>query len=165
MAPRPNERQKRFAELIHQGKPTSQAHRMAGYKPCSWNPYRNLKKPAVQAHLRKLEARTMRKYDITVEKILTDLEEARELAKQQRLPAAMISASMASAKMVGLAPDKVEVKQIDDMDLVELARHVRETLGEAADPVLKMLGLDADAPPVAPEEPKWETFPATGTVQ
>ena len=50
--------------------------------------------------------RTQRGARITVDTIIRELNEARELAKRINNPSAMVSASMAKAKLCGLAVDR-----------------------------------------------------------
>lgn len=157
-----NPRQKLFAELVHHhGMSPHKAYHEAGYSPSRWSPYRVAKAPGVQAYIRKLEERAMRKNDITVEKILTDLESARSLAMGEGQASAAVNATMAQAKVVGLIVERVERKDVSDMDMKELVGAVREVFGDQGEPLIKALGIEKPEP----EPEKWPDFPPMGTVQ
>lgn len=57
-----------------------------------------------------LKERALKRYDITVDDLIFELEEAREMGKLNSQPSAMVSASMGKAKLLGLITDKQEVK-------------------------------------------------------
>jgi hypothetical protein len=139
-------RQKRFAELIQEGKPISTAYVEAGYKHDKhWgNPYRLYTgNDRVQEYISDLERRALEQHDIDVHKLVNDLQEAMDLARKTRNPGAMIQAAMAQAKLCGLVVDKREVsKSIDRMDMDEVIAEIRNRMGDKANEVLKLLGLD-----------------------
>jgi phage terminase small subunit len=139
-------RQKRFAELIHAGKPISTAYVEAGYKhdKCWGNPYRLLTgNDRVKQYISDLERETRTRHDLTVDAILTDLETARLMAEQNRNPGAMITASMAQAKLCGLVVDKREIeKPIERMSHEEVVNLIREHMGDKADALLEFLELE-----------------------
>ena len=96
-----------------------------------------------------LEKRALRRSDLTVEKLINDLEAAKERAARIDQPASMIQASLAQAKIVGLLNDRVEVKSVDAMGMSELINALREVMGDGADIVLRQLGIE----PATPKEP------------
>lgn len=145
-APR-EQRLRRFVQLVHQGNPAREAYVMAGYKSFHSHAYRSLKNPSAQRLFRQLEARTrMRRNDITVDKIVDDLEEALTKAKANNQAAAMVQASMAQAKLCGLVVDRQETRNVSDMNLDELVKKLREALGTQADVVLAALGIISEKP-------------------
>ncbi len=64
----------------------------------------------VAARIDKLKQRALKRYDLTVDDIITELEEAREIAKETKTSAAMVSASMGKAKLLGLVTDNISAK-------------------------------------------------------
>jgi hypothetical protein len=99
----------------------------------------------VKQYLSELEAQTMKRHKVTIDSLLTELEEARLNAKTTRQPAAEISAVMGKAKLAGLLVDKQEIKDVSNMNMEELIQSVRDKLGDQAEIVLKALGLAPQA--------------------
>jgi hypothetical protein len=140
-----SERQKSFARLVHEQVPPYRAYALAGYRRHHSNAYRLREKEGVKRYLGELEAQTMKRHEVTVDSLLTELEEARLNAKTTKQPGAEISAVMGKAKLTGLLVDRQEIKDVSKMNPEELVQAVRDNLGDEADVVLKALGLDADA--------------------
>ena len=85
--------------------------------------------------------------DITEDKILTDYEEALQLAKAQAKPNAIIKAATAQAKLVGLLKDRIETKNVNDFEnlksIDDILQKVADEAGtEAAAALAKAFGLD-----------------------
>jgi len=53
------------------------------------------------------------KHAVTVDSLIEELEEARELAKETGTPSALVAATMGKAKLSGLDIDKVEISGAD----------------------------------------------------
>ena len=70
--------------------------------------------------------------DVTEDKILTDYEEALQLAKAQAKPNAIIKAATAQAKLVGLLKDRIETKNVNDFEDME---NIDDILQKVADEV------------------------------
>jgi len=113
------------------------------------NPYRLTENDRVKRHMADLERRALKRHDITVDKIIDDLEDARQVAKTATQPSAMIQASLGQAKVCGLIVDKHETRNIEDMDKSQVIQALREALGDKADAVLATLGLNEQAAPQA----------------
>lgn len=64
----------------------------------------------VAARINELKERALKRYDLTVDDIISELEEAREIAKETKTSAAMVSASMGKAKLLGLVTDNISAK-------------------------------------------------------
>lgn len=64
----------------------------------------------VAARIDKLKQRALKRYDLTVDDIISELEEAREIAKETKTSAAMVSASMGKAKLLGMVVDNVSAR-------------------------------------------------------
>ena len=83
---------------------------------------REMAKVKVTSRLAELQMEAAERSQVTVESITKELEEAREVAKDEKQGAAMTSASMGKAKVNGLLVDKVDasltvVVRADDADL------------------------------------------------
>ncbi|MDC9728347.1 MAG: terminase small subunit [Methyloprofundus sp.] len=63
----------------------------------------------VASRIDELKAAHYERHAITVDSIAKELEEARQLAKDNQIPSAMIQASMGKAKLFGLITDKKEL--------------------------------------------------------
>jgi phage terminase small subunit len=140
-----SERQKSFARLVHEQIPPYRAYALAGYRPHPSNPYRLREDERVQQYLSELEAQTMERHEVTVDSLLTELEEARLNAKAAKQPSSEVSAVMGKAKLAGLLVDRQEIKDVSNMNMEELVQAVRDNMGDEAEIVLKALGLKADA--------------------
>lgn len=69
-----------------------------------------MKDPKIIARVEQLKQRALKRYDLTVDDIISELEEAREIAKETKTSAAMVSASMGKAKLLGLVTDNISAK-------------------------------------------------------
>ena len=104
-----------------------------------------LKKPHVRRGVELLRERMAKRSDITIEKILTDYQDALTIAKSQERAADMVSAATAQAKLVGLLRDRVETGQPGEFDhldnISDIIEKVAEEVGpEAAQALMKALG-------------------------
>jgi phage terminase small subunit len=73
-----------------------------------------LKHPKVERRVEGLRQAMAKRQDITEESILEELEQARQCALGERQSAAMVSASVAKAKLVGLMVERKEVGNAGD---------------------------------------------------
>ena len=81
--------------------------------------------PAVAALIAETRARVRKGSEVTTATISAALADAYELAKQQRNPGAMIAASMARARLLGLFVDRkadLHMKALDEMTPPEIER-------------------------------------------
>lgn len=69
-----------------------------------------MKDPKITARVEQLKQRALKRYDLTVDDIISELEEAREIAKETKTSAAMVSASMGKAKLLGLVTDNISAR-------------------------------------------------------
>jgi phage terminase small subunit len=69
-----------------------------------------LHNPKVQAEVQKIQQQSLKKASKTIDDFVADLEEAAELAKQSGNAAALVTARMAQAKLLGLVTDRAEVR-------------------------------------------------------
>ena len=106
--------------------------------------YRAIENERLKAHLADLERRTRTRHDVTIDSLLTQLQDAIDLAPKQNNPSAIISGAMAQAKLCGFLVDRREVKKVDPvdgMDREQLIAALREQLGDLADLVLAKFEL------------------------
>jgi len=71
--------------------------------------YELLQNLQIKARINELKEAIAKKHEITAESIVSELEEARLMAAQVNMPAAMVSASMGKAKICGFLVDKKEL--------------------------------------------------------
>jgi len=143
MAALSNPRQERFARLVVKGIPPYRAYPDAGYRFDAGNPYRLTENDRVKRRVSELQKAAQMRTINTVESIADELDEAKDIAKHVEQPSAMVAASVAKAKLLGLMVDKSEVKHIDlanaDEDQI---RQFITSMGLDPDKVIAML-LDA----------------------
>ena len=110
------DKQEKFAQGIAKGLTQADAYRDAydceNMKPESiWcNASQLASDTKVMQRIDELKERALKRFDITVDDLIFELEEAREMGKLNSQPSAMVSASMGKAKLLGLITDKAEVK-------------------------------------------------------
>jgi phage terminase small subunit len=114
-------KQENFCLSYIQTDNASEAYRKAGYsknmsdKTVNEAASRLLKASKVVARLEELRKPIIEKHNVTVESILKELEEARQLAMLPDIngkaqPSAAVSASMGKAKLAGLIVDKQQTE-------------------------------------------------------
>ena len=106
-----------------------------------------LRVPKVRERLQEIQEGIIKRSDVTVDKILTEYENARQLAIAQQKPEGMLNASEKKAKLVGLLVDRREIGNAGDFeqmtDISQILEKVREDAGaEAADALAKAFGID-----------------------
>lgn len=90
----------------------------------------------------------MKRADITIEKILTNYQEAMDLAKGQGRAGDIIMAAKEQARLVGLLVERRELGQVGDFDSLsdpaDVIDKVRAEVGEdAANALASAFGLEA----------------------
>jgi hypothetical protein len=177
MADELNLRQQRFiAEFMRIGV-KSRAYAAAGYNystresldAASSQLFRNIK---IKREIARRKRAMLKRSDITLEKLLSDAEDARKLAMTIDQPSAAKGASEFQAKLVGLLVERKEsgapgeFAGLTTPDAVIAA--IRAEMGEdAANALLAMIGKPSAAPapePALPQEPEPEiTATAAGS--
>lgn len=104
-------------------------------------------RPDIQKREQELRDQMAKKSDITMEKVLTDIQEAMNLAKSQAKPNEIVNAAMSQAKLVGLLRDRVESGGVGDFDGMENISEILEKVAEEAGPeaalaLSKAFGID-----------------------
>lgn len=100
----------RFAILLAEGKEPQEALRIVSGRAASrataklWAAM-----PEVQRIVRALQQRAMDAASVTVDSLIGELEEAREVGRSEGQAGPMVQASVAKGKLVGLMTEKVEL--------------------------------------------------------
>lgn len=100
----------RFAILLAEGKSPEEALRVATGRAArkatakAWAAM-----PEVQRIVRALQRRAMDRASVTVDSLIEELEEAREVGAAEGQAGPMVQASVAKGKLVGLMTEKVEL--------------------------------------------------------
>jgi hypothetical protein len=103
----------------------------------------------VKRRLEERQQAMIKRADVTVDRILNEYEEARDLAKSQAKPEAMMAASEKKAKLVGLLVERRESGQPGDFDGLQdpaeiIARVANEAGHDAAKALAKAFGIISD---------------------
>ncbi len=106
--PLKNARHELFAQNLAQGMSATEAYAKAGYKPSDQHASRLARNGKVRTRVAFLQGQAAERTVTTIEKITAELEEARQLAKANKDPKAMVAASMGKAKVNGLLVDRKE---------------------------------------------------------
>lgn len=69
-----------------------------------------LKHPVIKAEVQTMQEQARERNQVTIDNVVNELEEARQIAKQSGNAAAMVSATLGKAKVLGLVVDKQETK-------------------------------------------------------
>lgn len=87
----------------------------------------NLKKPHIAAEIAKLQKEALKAADITIEKVLTDLENSRKLSLTEGQYASAVRCSELQGKYLKMFVDKIEhVQTVEDVTEGELVRLLKE---------------------------------------
>lgn len=83
--------------------------------------YRYSKEPLIKRYIAKLQEALSADLNITIEKIILELEEARLLAIAESNPAAAIAATMGKAKVAGLDKKSIELSAKDSAPVINIS--------------------------------------------
>src|SRR5262249_7359736 len=138
----PNTLQKLF---VHEEMKTSNATEawMKVYKNTNRNSSavmasRTLRKPHIIKFRQQEERRIMKKSDITIEKVLSDLQWAVDMGKSRHSPTEVVAAANAQAKLVGLLRDRVETGQVGEFGDTTSIEGILEIVAKEAGPEAAM---------------------------
>lgn len=125
--------------------------------------------PYMRARYEQLMERHMKKADISIEKILTDYQDALDMAKEQGKAGEIVSAATAQAKLVGLLRDRVEAGQVGDFDNIAdistiLEMVAKESGQETANALARAFNLTSVAPSLETEVALVQAKPASDAV-
>ncbi|MER9936121.1 terminase small subunit [Mesorhizobium sp. M0088] len=118
-----NPRHERFAQGLAKGLSGKAAYVEAGYRStgnaAEVGATKLVRNGKIAARVAELQARQVRRLDVTVESIVAELEEARAAALAHKQLAAAVAASLGKAKLLGLIVDRAEVEQVQRKPLRE----------------------------------------------
>jgi hypothetical protein len=159
--PKLSMRQENFCQLLARGIPPFRAYPLAGYKAHVANCYRLSDNERVKRRLAEIGARMMKKTEVTIESLLDDLAEDRELARELGQPSAAIAATQLTAKLCGLLVDRKETGAPGEFAQAETSADVvdqvrREHGDQAAELVMQLIAARsaAQAAESRPEQPE-----------
>lgn len=108
--PLKNSRHETMAQEMAKGTDQTEAHRLAGGTGKRAAACMIARRPDVRARVAEILARAAAKTEITVADIAHQLDEDRAFAKKMEAPAAMVSATMGKAKVLGLIIEKTKTE-------------------------------------------------------
>jgi hypothetical protein len=135
MPPLENPRHEAFAQALFEGLGNGlthgQAYSAAGYtgnpNAAKVNASRLLKSARhIIDRVQELQAQAAKNRQATVESIVDELEVAREIARENKQPSAMVAASTAKAKILGLDISRTEVGKPGDFDAINSKEELAE---------------------------------------
>src|SRR5882672_2293360 len=136
-----NIRHERFARAVIRTGVAARAYLKAGYSPTTRNALdvsacQLLRRPKVQTRIKELRKQMAARNRITVDTLIEDLREDRQLAREIGQPSAAIAATQLTAKLVGLLVDRKEKGQPGEFaglqSEADVIDTVRVELGEEA---------------------------------
>lgn len=108
-------KQEAFCQAYVETGNASEAYRRAYPKSQKWadtsvtvNASKMLKNADVLLRVGELKDAVLKRHEITVDTLVIELEEARQLAKSTETPSAMVAATMGKGKLLGLVVDRNE---------------------------------------------------------
>lgn len=141
-----NARHETFAQGLAKGMSATEAYAAAGYKGDRKAASNLWTKVDVKDRVTELQSKSVKKVEITVDSLASELEEARAMALKEKQTSAAVSATMGKAKLFGLGVEHRRMSgtiQIVNITIEHLSVLTRDelTLLEAAYPVLEKLRL------------------------
>lgn len=133
-----NPRHERFAQELAQGKTATEAYLIAGYKGDRTAASRLSTSVNIRSRVAELLGKASARAEVTLESLMQEAEEARQLAMATKQPAAAVSALTAKGKLAGLWVEKretlnkhVDPDSIPDGELADIAATGRERPAQA----------------------------------
>jgi phage terminase small subunit len=107
-------RYERFAQGLAKGKTNSEAYLYAGYAAGAGKDVRSnastlARKPEIISRVAELQSGQAKRIGVTVDHLVSELDDMLRLAKRVKHPAAGVGAILAKGKLLGLIVDKAEV--------------------------------------------------------
>ncbi|KAB2798967.1 terminase small subunit [Brucella anthropi] len=141
-----NARYEAFAQGLAKGMSADEAYQKAGYKPHRGNASTLRTNQNILDRVAELQGKAAQKVAVTVESLATELEEARQIAIEEKQSSAAVSATMGKAKLFGLGTENRKIS--GTLQVITISAKQLETLTddelaalESAYPVLQKLGL------------------------
>ena len=108
MPPLPNPRHERFAQELAKGNTADEAYVTAGYKKNRHNAAALAREQHIATRVQELQGRAAKKVEVTIESLMKELDEARDLALKINQPAAAVAATKEKGVLSGLRVEKRE---------------------------------------------------------
>jgi terminase small subunit-like protein len=134
-----NSRHELMAQSIAGGNSVMQAYADAGYKPNRSNSHRLKENEGIKARVAELQGKAAARTEITVQKLLEDLERIKANAERVGQNSAAAQAVMGQAKLAGLIVERAEITQTSEFQGMSLDEMRRELVLRA-----RRLGLDRE---------------------
>jgi phage terminase small subunit len=131
-----NARHERFAQELAKGKSATEATHAAGYADPR-NSTRLTKNDEIRRRIDEIQGRAAQRVEVTLQSLMAEAEEARQLAMKIDQPSAAVSALTAKGKLAGLWVEKREstVKHVDPASLDDrLLADIAASGSEGTDP-------------------------------
>lgn len=118
-----NPRHERFAQELAKGRTATDAYEIAGYKPNDGNAATLKGNQRISDRVAELQNAASMRVEVTLASLLSELDEARELAMQIEQPAAAVSAIREKGVLAGIRVERQErlnrydARQLTDEEL------------------------------------------------
>jgi hypothetical protein len=144
-----NQRWELFAQKIAAGDSTVRAYELAGFKRSRSNAARLRADERISARVLEIQQAAANRAEITLAGVLSELDQAIEIAKAKGQPNALVNAAQLRAKLGGLLVDKAEIavttEQYEPQSSAEVLADVMEKVGErAARALADAFGIEFD---------------------
>lgn len=113
-------RQLRFVEEFVKCGVGTQAAKLAGYSCPKTAAMRLKKNPKIKSKLDELRQNAMQQAQLSLDKLIEELEEARQVALDKEMASAAVSASMGKAKLLGLDKPQKEHEDEKETDVPQI---------------------------------------------
>ena len=111
-----NPKHERFAQELSKGKTQEEAYKAAGYDGSAPHACRMVKNGNIQARVAELQQRGAERAEITVQSLIQEAEEARQLAMQSGQPSAAIAAVREKGVLSGKRVERSEAGKPGEFD-------------------------------------------------
>jgi phage terminase small subunit len=146
----PNVRWERFCKAYVRDGNARASYATAGYRPHDGNASRLRGTEQVRRRIDELRAMQGVKHRITVDSLLSDLAQDRDLARRLEQPGAALQATQLMAKLTGFLVDRKETGSPGDFAALQtrddVIARVRQEMGDDAVRLLEQLLTISDAP-------------------
>lgn len=136
-----NHRWERFAQGLAQGKTADEAYQTAGYKENRHNASRLKANETILSRVSELQQKAATRTEVTIEDLVAEMDENRELALKNDQISAAVAATTAKAKMLGLIIERSERGKPGEFDQL-----TTEQKRERATALVRQLGLSNTSP-------------------
>jgi phage terminase small subunit len=108
-----------FAQHLAKGKTANEAYELAGYTPNDGNCIRLKGNESISTRVAELLSRSAKRVEVTVESLIAEVEEARQLALANRQAAAAVAATREKGVLAGKRVERSEHGKPGDFDRMD----------------------------------------------